>query len=359
VYYLSLHHPGIFSLAFSSFTSKRFVVISYQEEAMNLTEQLRDEVSRSISTLRRRYANTADEAERKAVTKLIAALGKKLTLLERAALLGAADILADSTVALEKAVAAARTGPFDGYLAAMEAHLQNLYTLSGAMHASEGLPPAPEGKGAARGRVVRARRGRPAKRAARAADLPLAVKDYDQLKAEYAAYFDACSVRPEQAGNIAYYVKRLNQGRPIYAQVGNDLNGIPWMFIGVIHGMECGFNFAGHLHNGDPLQARTVRVPAGRPVAGSPPFTWRQSAVDALTLKRFHEVSDWSVPHMLYLLEKYNGFGYRMRRAPSPYLWSFSNLYEKGKFVQDGQFDPEAVSKQCGAALMLKAVVEG
>jgi lysozyme family protein len=28
----------------------------------------------------------------------------------------------------------------------------------------------------------------------------------------------------------------------------------------------------------------------------------------------------------------------------------------KGKFVQDGRFDPEAVSKQCGAALMLKAV---
>jgi lysozyme family protein len=35
---------------------------------------------------------------------------------------------------------------------------------------------------------------------------------------------------------------------------------------------------------------------------------------------------------------------------------SFSNLYSKGKFVQDGHFDPNAVSKQCGAALMLKAV---
>ena len=65
-----------------------------------------------------------------------------------------------------------------------------------------------------------------------------------------------------------------------------------------------------HLHNGDPLQARTVHVPSGRPVVGSPPFTWRQSALDALTLKGFHEVGDWSVPHMLYLLEKYNGTAY-------------------------------------------------
>jgi lysozyme family protein len=207
-------------------------------------------------------------------------------------------------------------------------------------------------------RPARSRYARSAKRAVRAADLPLAVKDFDPLRAEYEAYYAACTVRPEHAGNVAYYVKRLNQGRPIYAQVGSDLNGIPWMFIGLIHGMECGFNFAGHLHNGDPLQARTVRVPAGRPPAGSPPFTWRQSAVDALTMKKFHEIGDWSIAHMLYLLEKYNGFGYRMRRMATPYLWSFSNLYEKGKFVQDGQFDPEAVSKQCGAALMLKAVAE-
>ncbi|MCU0917785.1 MAG: hypothetical protein MUC88_24965 [Planctomycetes bacterium] len=324
---------------------------------MNLTEQLRDEASRSIHTLRRRYANTADAAERKTLAKLIAALGKKMTLLDRAGLLDAAGILADGVSDLERAVAAARTGPFDGYLAAMEAHLQNLYVLSGVMHARESLPAAPEeAQRAPAARSARKPRARAARRAPRAADPPLAVKDFGQLRAEYDAYYAACTVRPEHAANLAYYVKRLNQGREVYSQVGGDLNGIPWMFIGVIHGMECGFNFAGHLHNGDPLRARTVQVPAGRPAAGSPPFTWRQSAVDALTMKKFHEVGDWSIPHMLYLLEKYNGFGYRMRRVPSPYLWSFSNLYHKGKYVQDGRFDPEAVSKQCGAALMLKAV---
>jgi lysozyme family protein len=46
----------------------------------------------------------------------------------------------------------------------------------------------------------------------------------------------------------------------------------------------------------------------------------------------------------------------RRRGVPTPYLWSYSNLYENGKFVADGRFDPEAVSKQCGAAPMLKAV---
>ena len=37
------------------------------------------------------------------------------------------------------------------------------------------------------------------------------------------------------------------------------------------------------------------------------------------------------------------------------YLWSFSNLYAKGKYVADNKFDPEVVSQQCGAGLILKS----
>ena len=98
-------------------------------------------------------------------------------------------------------------------------------------------------------------------------------------------------------------------------------------------------------------------APAGRPLAGTPPFTWCQSARDALMQKGYHQIDDWSVAHMLYLLERYNGMGYRRRGVPTPYLWSFSNVYEKGKFVADGRFDAEAVSRQCGAVPMLKAVL--
>jgi lysozyme family protein len=163
-------------------------------------------------------------------------------------------------------------------------------------------------------------------------------------------------VRSERRGEVAYYLRRLRQGQPTYAQLGAELS-IPWAFIGVIHALECGFNFTTHLHNGDPLGARTVRVPAGRPLAGTPPFTWSQSARDALMQKGYHQIDDWSVAHMLYLLERYNGMGYRRRGVPTPYLWSFSNVYEKGKFVADGRFDAEAVSRQCGAVPMLKAVL--
>ena len=98
--------------------------------------------------------------------------------------------------------------------------------------------------------------------------------------------------------------------------------GTPWYVVGVIHALESSLNFGRHLHNGDPLTARTVQVPAGRPKTGQPPFTWEASASDALRYQGFDKWKDWSIPGTLFKLEGYNGFGYRDHHAdvPSPYL---------------------------------------
>ena len=93
-------------------------------------------------------------------------------------------------------------------------------------------------------------------------------------------------------------------------------------------------------------------------MTGSPPFSWEASATDALTYKKFNVWTDWSVAGILYKLELYNGWGYRKKGVATPYLWSFSNHYTKGKYVEDGVFDPEAVSKQAGAAVILKRMLE-
>lgn len=128
---------------------------------------------------------------------------------------------------------------------------------------------------------------------------------------------------------------------------------VPWQFVGVTHYREASCNFTRHPHNGDPLTARTVNVPAGRPVAGKPPFTWEESAKDCyLTLKKLDQVTDWSISNILYQIEKFNGLGYQQYHSDvlSPYLWSFTNHYTKGKYASDGKFDHELVDKQVGAA---------
>lgn len=176
----------------------------------------------------------------------------------------------------------------------------------------------------------------------------------DDLRLQYQTLFNGCVINPAHLGTVDGIVSRILPNQARYQSVAVPL-GIPWYFVAVIHNMESGLRFDRHLHNGDPLTARTVQVPAGRLPDGQPPFTWEQSAVDALTFEGFASLTDWSLPAILYRLEKYNGFGYRNRTPPimTPYLWSFSNQYTSGKSVADRQFDPSAVSTQCGAALIL------
>jgi len=174
---------------------------------------------------------------------------------------------------------------------------------------------------------------------------------------EYKLLFNTCIIRPEKSAEIENDVNRMIDNKATYDIVANQLN-IPWYFIAIIHCMEGSLNFHTHLHNGDPLTNRTVQVPAGRPLTGTAPFKWEESAIDALTLEGFTSHTDWSVQGMLFAFEKFNGFGSRSKGISSPYLWSFSNHYTKGKFIKDHVFDPEAVSKQAGAAVLLRKMSE-
>ena len=186
-----------------------------------------------------------------------------------------------------------------------------------------------------------------------------AVPQLPALRTEYQRLWAGCRIRSERSDLVDALVDRLAAARARYASLERAL-GVPWYFTGAVHLMESNARFDRHLHNGDPLTARTRQVPAGRPPTGAPPFTWEHSALDALRLKRLDRWEDWSVAGVLFKLEEYNGWGYRQYHPEvlSPYLWSFSKHYERGKYVADGRFDPRAVSGQCGAAVLLKRMVD-
>lgn len=173
---------------------------------------------------------------------------------------------------------------------------------------------------------------------------------------QYQQLFDTMVIHPEKQAQVDAITAKIKANIQRYQTVviGWDL---PWYFVGIIHNMEADLNFTRHLHNGDKLTARTTHVPAGRPITGNPPFAWEYSATDALKLRGLDKITDWSLPHTLLEMELYNGAGYAHKGLPSPYLWSGSNQYIKGKYISDGHFDPEAVSNQIGAALLLKQFV--
>ena len=146
----------------------------------------------------------------------------------------------------------------------------------------------------------------------------------------------------------------LNQAR--YTSVGNAV-GMPWFIIAAIHNLESNLRFDCHLYNGDPLSDRTVHVPQGLPKEGDPPFTWEESAVDALAGTRIFHPRVWGIGEILDFLERYNGLGYRERGMNSPYLWSFTDQYVSGLFTSDGVYDQKAVSNQVGAAALIKELL--
>lgn len=348
-----------------------------------MNDAIKGDLVDAMNVLVRRRGNTVDAAEKAVIVSNLTKLQGWLQDLEHTELLASATIVANATDALEEVVASARLGPFDRYLSEIERVMSQLQRRLGQLHASEGLasaghagttsvtsspasapsssePPAAPAVAPAQAPAARTTPPTAASAAASAASSsapakPINSRKFETLAAEYAQWFATCSLRPEYKDNLAYYLKRLRRFREVYTDTGDTL-GIPWYFIGIVHAMESGFDFTKHLHNGDSLDRRTVQVPKGRPLTGTPPFTWRESARDALMLKGYHQETDWSLARLLYLLEAYNGFGYRKLGVPTPYLWSFTNHYSRGKFVKDRVFDPNAISKQCGAAAILLAL---
>ena len=160
-----------------------------------------------------------------------------------------------------------------------------------------------------------------------------------------------CRIEQGRANDVAMVGKLIVGNRARYEEV--DL-GIPWYVIGMIHQRECSGNFNQHLHNGDPLSARTKHVPMGRPVSGEPPFTWLDSARDALIFDRLDHKASWTLEETLDRLERYNGLGYRQHGIRSPYLWGATTAQRPGKYTADGHLDPAVYDKQVGCAAVLK-----
>jgi len=172
----------------------------------------------------------------------------------------------------------------------------------------------------------------------------------------YQQLYDTILVNDDKVVKAAAIVTKIAKSKSRYEAV-SAATTVPWYIIAVIHYRESSNSFSRHLHNGDPLTSRTVQVPKGRPLKGNPPFTWEESAIDALRMQGLNRVEDWSMENALTLLEKYNGLGYKKKGLPSPYIWSWSNHYKSGKYVADGKFDPNIVDAQCGVAVLLKYLI--
>lgn len=183
---------------------------------------------------------------------------------------------------------------------------------------------------------------------------------------EYLHLFKTCEITndPKKKSELDQVCKiaLANKGTYQVAQFGTKSvcgANVPWPLIAAIHFRESNQNFKTHLCNGDPLLERTVRVPAGRPKTGMPPFTWSHSAID--TLSNVWHPRQWDIVSCMEFLERYNGLGYqklgRMKsEVYTPYLWDWTNHYRTGLFTSDGQFDLSVQENRPGCMAFLKTL---
>lgn len=172
------------------------------------------------------------------------------------------------------------------------------------------------------------------------------------LKAGYSRLWAGMVIRPGKVPTIDNLAKHLIAAKTRYEAVTAETN-VPWFVVALIHQMECGGDFRLSIAQGDPWNKVSTHVPKGR----GPFPSWKDAAVDALSIDGTSKITDWTVERLCYELEKYNGFGSRAKGINTPYLWSYSNQYTSGKYVADHVWDANAVSGQVGAMPLLKRMM--
>ena len=174
-------------------------------------------------------------------------------------------------------------------------------------------------------------------------------------------YYEACSIGLVNSINTTKFNLDLNNIKNIYDnnkatyEEISQLTGIPPELICALHYRESGCDFNTYLHNGQPLGTPTTIVPVGRLFSD-----FKEAAVDALLSfkwirDQFGITSDCNdLASLMAFAETYNGTGYRdYHNMVSPYVFSGTNVYQKGKYVSDGKFDPNAVDGQPGVYILV------
>lgn len=158
-------------------------------------------------------------------------------------------------------------------------------------------------------------------------------------KTDLEAMYHHANVLSPMAHEAQVMAYRVRDNRRDYEVVAKH-TGIPWQDIGVMHMRECGCDMDKSLADGSPLHS----------------MSFIQEATETMLDRLQYVAAPHTLGDRLYLIESHNGFSYRGHGIFSPYLWSGTQFYTKGKFPRDHYFDPNVVDAQIGCVAVLKVL---
>ncbi len=195
--------------------------------------------------------------------------------------------------------------------------------------------------------------GHPQHRVMRAAE---AYRNIMSLADEHNQNANRMEILPQKQQMVNRFVNIFQTNRARYERIAQATD-MPPALIAAIHNRESGMRFNTYLHNGQPLGKVTTIVPKGIFFRAD---QWEEAAIDALTSQKqlqknlgiHRDTTDMG--KLMAFAEAYNGFGYRTKpNAPSPYVYSGTNMYSGGLYVADGRYSTTATDKGIGVAAML------
>lgn len=163
---------------------------------------------------------------------------------------------------------------------------------------------------------------------------------------------------PQQQKDMEQFIKGWDKNKARYEEVAQTA-GIPAKLIAALHWRESTGDFGTYLHQGDPLGKQAVNEPANIPIFKE----WGPAAEHALGMKsgiqKAYKIDADTTDEaaLTSYAERYNGLGYFNHRAmASPYVYSGSDQYKKGKYVGDGDWDANHKDAQLGVLPMMRRI---
>ena len=149
--------------------------------------------------------------------------------------------------------------------------------------------------------------------------------------------------------DVSAIVDRILDNMERYVGVVRGTN-VPAGWVYLAHAMEASCDFTKQIFNGAKFGKP---VAAGASIYG-PWTSWEDSVRDAISYGKLSLIKNWDFETLFGELEEWNGWGYAYKGKNSPYICSgLESGRGVGKFVADGKYDPNAVSQQPGAMLIL------
>lgn len=183
---------------------------------------------------------------------------------------------------------------------------------------------------------------------------------YESLKLQNAALLAGAHILPARRNEVMSVAKRLLSSRLHYEAI-DRLTSVLVIPCACIHERECDGDFRCALCNGERIIGtgrKTTLVPRNH----GPYETFEEGAVDAFHIDGLDKVASmpegWTQERACYEWEAYNGFGPRGHGRHSGYVWAGTNIYDGGKYVSDGVWDPSAHDQQLGCVAIMLGMVE-